>query len=52
VGRVQQYLPELAAQLGPEARAYLCGHTPMVNDCTALLLDAGIAADRIHGESY
>jgi CDP-4-dehydro-6-deoxyglucose reductase len=52
VGRVQQYLPSLAAQLGPELRAYLCGHTPMVNDCTTLLLDAGVSPERIHGESY
>jgi NAD(P)H-flavin reductase len=52
VGRVQQYLSPLVAQLGPDLRAYLCGHTPMVNDCTTLLLDAGIAPDRIHGESY
>jgi NAD(P)H-flavin reductase len=52
VGRVQLYLPELVQKLGGELRAYLCGHTPMVNDCTALLLEAGVAADRIHGESY
>jgi ferredoxin-NADP reductase len=52
VGRVQLYLPQLVAQLGGGLRAYLCGHTPMVNDCTALLLEAGVAPDRIHGESY
>lgn len=52
VGRVQAYLPGLVQKLGTELRAYLCGHTPMVNDCTALLLEAGVAADHIHGESY
>jgi ferredoxin-NADP reductase len=52
VGRVQAYLPEQARQLGPGLRVYLCGHTPMVNDCTALLLDRGVPAEHIHGESY
>ena len=52
VGRVQRYLPQLVSQLGGGLRAYLCGHTPMVNDCTTLLLEAGVAPDRIHGESY
>lgn len=52
VGRVQAYLPELVHELGPELRAYLCGHTPMVNDCTGLLLELGIPAHHIHGESY
>jgi CDP-4-dehydro-6-deoxyglucose reductase len=52
VGRVQQYLPELVSQLGSGLRAYLCGHTPMVNDCTTLLLAAGVSSERIHGESY
>jgi NAD(P)H-flavin reductase len=52
VGRVQAYLPELARQLGPDLRAYLCGHTPMVKDCTLLLLEQGVPAEHIHGESY
>ena len=52
VGRVQAYLPELVRALGPDLRAYLCGHTPMVNDCTALLLEHGVAPAQIHGESY
>ncbi len=52
VGRVQRYLPELVARLGPGLRAYLCGHTPMVNDCTALLLAHGVPAEHVHGESY
>ena len=52
VGRVQPYLPELVHVLGPELRAYLCGHTPMVNACTSLLLEHGVAPERIHGESY
>jgi CDP-4-dehydro-6-deoxyglucose reductase, E3 len=51
-GRVQAYLPALVSELGAGLRAYLCGHTPMVNDCTALLLEAGVSAERIHGESY
>ena len=52
IGRVQAYLPELVRELGPSVRAYLCGHTPMVNDCTTLLLDLGVLAEHIHGESY
>jgi len=52
VGRVQAYLPELVRELGPDLRAYLCGHTPMVNDCTSLLLDLGVPAAHVHGESY
>jgi NAD(P)H-flavin reductase len=52
VGRVQAYLPESVQQLGPGLRAYLCGHTPMVRDCTAILLDLGVAAEHVHGESY
>jgi phenol hydroxylase P5 protein len=52
VGRVQAYLPELVRALGPDLRAYLCGHTPMVNDCTALLLGLGVPPEHIHGESY
>ena len=51
-GRVQTYLPELVRELGSDPRAYLCGHTPMVNDCTALLLEQGVAPEHIHGESY
>ncbi len=51
-GRVQAYLPKLVAQLGSELRAYLCGHTSMVNDCTRLLLASGVAAEHVHGESY
>lgn len=52
VGRVQRYLPELARSLGPNLQAYLCGHTPMVHDCTALLVEQGVPAVRVHGESY
>jgi NAD(P)H-flavin reductase len=52
VGRVQVYLPELVRELGSGLRAYLCGHTPMVNDCTTLLLELGVPADQIRGESY
>jgi NAD(P)H-flavin reductase len=52
IGRVQAYLPELVRDLGPGLRAYLCGHTPMVHDCTTLLLDLGVSAEHIHGESY
>jgi NAD(P)H-flavin reductase len=52
IGRVQAYLPELVRELGPELRAYLCGHTPMVNACTALLLEQGVRPAHIHGESY
>ena len=52
VGRVQAYLPGLVRVLGADLRAYLCGHTPMVHDCTALLLELGVPAARIHGESY
>jgi NAD(P)H-flavin reductase len=52
IGRVQTYLPELVRTLGPSLRAYLCGHTPMVNDCTLLLLEQGVPAEHIHGESY
>lgn len=51
-GRVQAHLPELARAIGAAGRAYLCGHTPMVNDCTALLVEQGVLAERIHGESY
>jgi NAD(P)H-flavin reductase len=52
VGRVQAYLPSLVRDLGATGRAYLCGHTPMVKDCTLLMLEAGIPAEHIHGESY
>jgi NAD(P)H-flavin reductase len=52
VGRVQAYLPEQVRRLGPTLRAYLCGHTPMVNDCTSLLIEQGVPAEHIHGESY
>ncbi len=52
VGRVQTYLPELVNDLGLNLRAYLCGHTPMVNDCTTLLIQLGVLPERIHGESY
>ncbi len=52
VGRVQAYLPEVVRELGLPLRAYLCGHTPMVNDCTALLLDLGVLPEHVHGESY
>jgi NAD(P)H-flavin reductase len=51
-GRVQAYLPKLVSQLGSDLRAYLCGHTAMVNDCTRLLLASGVAAEHVHGESY
>jgi NAD(P)H-flavin reductase len=33
-------------------RAYLCGHTPMVKDCTTLLIEHGVMPEHIHGESY
>jgi NAD(P)H-flavin reductase len=52
MGRVQAYLSEEARRLGPALRAYLCGHTPMVNDCTTLLLEQGVPPEHIHGESY
>jgi NAD(P)H-flavin reductase len=52
LGRVQAYLGELVATPDPNLRAYLCGHTPMVNDCTERLLELGVAAEHIHGESY
>lgn len=52
VGRVQSYLPQALQQLQPPVRAYLCGHTPMVNDCTALLLELGVLPAHVHGESY
>jgi ferredoxin-NADP reductase len=52
VGRVQVYLPELVRGLGPGLYAYLCGHTPMVNACTTLLLELGVPAAHVHGESY
>jgi ferredoxin-NADP reductase len=52
IGRVQGYLPELVRELGPNLRAYLCGHTPMVNDCATLLLEQSVPPEHIHGESY
>ncbi len=52
VGRVQAYLEELVPRPDPVLRVYLCGHTPMVNDCTERLLRLGVAAHHIHGESY
>lgn len=52
IGRVQAFLPEQVRLLGSNLRAYLCGHTPMVNDCTTLLLEQGVPAQHIHGESY
>ncbi|RYZ02655.1 MAG: FAD-dependent oxidoreductase [Myxococcales bacterium] len=52
IGRVQAYLPEVLRELGSPVRSYLCGHTPMVNDCTRLLLELGVLPDHIHGESY
>jgi len=52
IGRVQAYLPEQVRLLGSSLRAYLCGHTPMVNDCTTLLLEHGVPPEHIHGESY
>jgi NAD(P)H-flavin reductase len=52
IGRVQAHLPTLVRGLGPELRAYLCGHTPMVNDCTRILLEHGVMAEHIYGESY
>jgi NAD(P)H-flavin reductase len=51
-GRVQAHLPELARELGVSGHAYLCGHKPMVKDCKALLVEHGVPAERIHGESY
>ena len=52
IGRVQTALPELVRQLGLGLSAYLCGHTPMVKDCTGLLIDTGVDPARIYGESY
>jgi NAD(P)H-flavin reductase len=52
VGRVQVYLPELVRALGVGLYAYLCGHTPMVSDCTALLLELGVPPAQVSGESY
>ena len=52
IGRVQAHLPALVRGLGPELRAYLCGHTPMVKDCTALLLEHGVLPEHVYGESY
>ncbi len=52
IGRVQAYVPELVRVLGPGMRAYLCGHTPMVNDCTTLLIESGVLPEHIYGESY
>jgi CDP-4-dehydro-6-deoxyglucose reductase len=52
IGRVQTFLPEQVLLLGSNLRAYLCGHTPMVNDCTTLLIEHGVPAEHIHGESY
>jgi CDP-4-dehydro-6-deoxyglucose reductase, E3 len=52
IGRVQAVLPALVERLGPELHAYLCGHTPMVKDCTRLLLDGGVEPAQIFGESY
>jgi len=52
MGRVQAHLPELVRFLGADLRAYLCGHTPMVHDCTTLLLEHGVAPEHVHGESY
>lgn len=51
-GRVQQYLDQLVAAPDPALRVYLCGHTPMVNECTERLLALGVVAHHIHGESY
>ena len=51
-GRVQTHLAALVPAPNPELRVYLCGHTPMVNDCTERLLALGVAAHHIHGESY
>jgi CDP-4-dehydro-6-deoxyglucose reductase len=52
MGRVQSYLAEQVRLLGPTLRAYLCGHTPMVNDCTTQLIELGVPPEHIHGESY
>lgn len=52
VGRVQAHLPALVPSPSSTLRVYLCGHTPMVNDCTERLLALGVAAHHIHGESY
>lgn len=52
MGRVQAYLPELVRALGSGLYAYLCGHTPMVNACMTLLLELGVPAEHVHGESY
>jgi CDP-4-dehydro-6-deoxyglucose reductase, E3 len=52
IGRVQGVLPELVQKLGFGLSAYLCGHTPMVKDCTGLLIEIGVEPSRIYGESY
>jgi ferredoxin-NADP reductase len=52
VGRVQAHLHELVQVLGLDLHAYLCGHTPMVGDCTRLLLAQGVPASHVYGESY
>jgi len=52
VGRVQAHLPGIVRELGLGLRAYLCGHTPMVSDCTELLIASGVMPEHIHGESY
>jgi NAD(P)H-flavin reductase len=52
IGRVQTVLPELVQKLGLGLRAYLCGHTPMVKDCTGLLIESGVDPAHIYGESY
>jgi len=51
-GHVQAHLAGAAQALGPELRAYVCGHTPMVRDCTAALVAQGVLPEHIHGESY
>lgn len=52
IGRVQTVLPAEVERLGRDLHAYLCGHTPMVKDCTGLLLESGVDPSNIFGESY
>jgi len=47
VGRVDALLGELPATLG-EARAYLCGHSPMVAQLRAELTRRGLPTARLH----
>lgn len=50
-GRVQTVLPELVPDAARDI-AYLCGNPDMVDDCFALLKDAGLPIPRIRREKY